>query len=134
MKTLAIVSCVLALLCAASALPTIAPNAQDCGNGIFCAPSQTCMSNATGAGLEVGISATLTLAPAPPLPLTLTFSLPAPLSPTLFAATTHVFPARLLSTAPKITSVWLLMAPSSMPSPTSTLLKSQKCVISVRSV
>ncbi len=47
MKTFAIVACVLALLCAASALPTIAPNAQDCGNGIFCAPSQTCMSNAT---------------------------------------------------------------------------------------
>lgn len=56
MKTLAIVSCVLALLCAAAALPTIAPNAQDCGNGIFCAPSQTCMSNATGAGLEFACS------------------------------------------------------------------------------
>lgn len=34
-----------------TALPTIAPIAQNCGNGIFCAPFQTCMSNATGAGL-----------------------------------------------------------------------------------
>ena len=35
----------------ATALPTIAPIAQHCANGIFCAPFQTCMSNATGAGL-----------------------------------------------------------------------------------
>ena len=35
----------------AYALPTLAPISQDCGNGIFCAPSQTCMSNITGAGL-----------------------------------------------------------------------------------
>lgn len=37
----------------ATAIPTIAPApvAQHCGNGIFCAPFQTCMSNATGAGL-----------------------------------------------------------------------------------
>jgi hypothetical protein len=35
----------------ATALPTIAPIAQHCDNGIFCAPFQTCMSNATGAGL-----------------------------------------------------------------------------------
>ena len=34
-----------------SALPTLAPISQNCGNGIFCAPSQTCMSNITGAGL-----------------------------------------------------------------------------------
>jgi len=43
------------------ALPTIAPvvpAAQDCGNGISCAPSQTCMSNAsaTGAGLVYACS------------------------------------------------------------------------------
>jgi len=35
----------------AYAIPTLAPISQDCGNGIFCAPSQTCMSNITGAGL-----------------------------------------------------------------------------------
>ena len=35
----------------ATALPTIAPIAQHCGNGIFCAPFQTCMSNSTGTGL-----------------------------------------------------------------------------------
>ena len=33
------------------AIPNIDVNAQDCGNGITCAPSQTCMSNMTGAGL-----------------------------------------------------------------------------------
>lgn len=33
------------------ALPMISPNPQNCGNGISCASSQTCMSNATGAGL-----------------------------------------------------------------------------------
>ena len=35
----------------AFALPNLAPISQDCGNGIFCAASQTCMSNRTGAGL-----------------------------------------------------------------------------------
>ncbi len=39
------------LVCRVSAIPTIAPAANDCGNGISCAPLQTCMSNATGAGL-----------------------------------------------------------------------------------
>ena len=34
-----------------SSLPTISPNPQNCGNGISCASSQTCMSNTTGAGL-----------------------------------------------------------------------------------
>jgi hypothetical protein len=34
----------------------IAPIAQDCGNGIYCAPRQTCMSNATGAGLVYACS------------------------------------------------------------------------------
>jgi hypothetical protein len=33
------------------ALPTISPNPQNCDNGISCTSSQTCMSNATGAGL-----------------------------------------------------------------------------------
>ena len=37
------------LVCSVSAMPFPAGN--DCGNGIFCAPLQTCMSNATGAGL-----------------------------------------------------------------------------------
>jgi hypothetical protein len=35
----------------AFALPNMKPISQDCGNGIFCAASQTCMSNITGAGL-----------------------------------------------------------------------------------
>lgn len=39
-----------------SALPNIAPSAQSCGNGIFCAPFQTCMSNATGAGVVYACS------------------------------------------------------------------------------
>ena len=34
-----------------NAIPTIVPNTNDCGNGISCALDQTCMSNATGAGL-----------------------------------------------------------------------------------
>ena len=40
------------------ALPTIAPASENCGNGIYCAPSQTCMSNATaiGAGLVYACS------------------------------------------------------------------------------
>jgi hypothetical protein len=33
------------------ALPTIITNPHNCGNGISCASSQTCMSNVTGAGL-----------------------------------------------------------------------------------
>ena len=37
------------LVCSVSAIPLPAGN--DCGNGIFCAVDQTCMSNATGAGL-----------------------------------------------------------------------------------
>lgn len=37
------------LVCSVSAMPFPAGN--DCGNGISCAPLQTCMSNATGAGL-----------------------------------------------------------------------------------
>lgn len=36
------------LVCSVSALPLLT---NDCGNGISCAPSQTCMSNATGAGI-----------------------------------------------------------------------------------
>ena len=41
---------------AANALPMITPNPQNCGNGISCANSQTCMSNATGAGLVYACS------------------------------------------------------------------------------
>ena len=45
-------ACALALLlCSASALPTIAPAALDCGNGIFCASGQTCMSNSSFTGV-----------------------------------------------------------------------------------
>jgi hypothetical protein len=40
------------------ALPTIVPANENCGNGIICAPSQTCMSNASavGAGLVYACS------------------------------------------------------------------------------
>ena len=47
-----------ALLCGASALPTIissGADSVDCLNGISCAQSQTCMSNLTGAGMRVHI-------------------------------------------------------------------------------
>lgn len=52
MIKLAPLACI--LLCSMSitaAAPTIAPPLDSCGNGISCAPDQTCMSNATGAGL-----------------------------------------------------------------------------------
>ena len=42
---------VVLLLNTIHAIPTIVPATNDCGNGISCAPLQTCMSNATGAGL-----------------------------------------------------------------------------------
>ena len=48
----------LALLCSANAIPTFISTGVDCLNGISCAPGQTCMSNATGAGLVVRISTT----------------------------------------------------------------------------
>jgi hypothetical protein len=58
MKSSLFLSCALLLLIGgggsshfAFALPNLAPISQDCGNGIFCAASQTCMSNMTGAGL-----------------------------------------------------------------------------------
>lgn len=58
MKSSLFLSCALLLLIGgggsshfAFALPNLAPITQDCGNGIFCAASQTCMSNMTGAGL-----------------------------------------------------------------------------------
>ena len=41
------------LVCSVSALPLLT---NDCGNGISCAPSQTCMSNATGAGIVYACS------------------------------------------------------------------------------
>ncbi len=39
-----------------NALPTVVPSDNDCGNGIYCATRQTCMSNATGAGLVYACS------------------------------------------------------------------------------
>ena len=56
MKPLAFLTCVLSLASSYSsgvnAAPHLAPSAtMDCGNGLFCAAEQTCMSNATGAGL-----------------------------------------------------------------------------------
>lgn len=54
MKPIAILSWALLLTCGVNAM--IAPIAQDCGNGIYCAPRQTCMSNATGAGLVYACS------------------------------------------------------------------------------
>ena len=50
MRPTTLLVCALALLCGASALPTIAPAGIDCGNGLFCASGQTCFSNMTGAG------------------------------------------------------------------------------------
>ena len=41
----------LMMVCSVSAIPTIQPSGHSCGNGISCAIFQTCMSNATGAGL-----------------------------------------------------------------------------------
>ena len=57
MKPISFLTCALIMICynvsEINALPTIipSPNIQHCGNGISCASSQTCMSNATGAGL-----------------------------------------------------------------------------------
>jgi hypothetical protein len=62
MKPIAILSCALLLTCGGiggvNAIPTIAPSLviTDCGNGIYCAPHQTCMSNATGAGIVYACS------------------------------------------------------------------------------
>jgi hypothetical protein len=53
MKALAFLFCAITLLSGGHAISTIAPSGQDCGNGLSCAPSQTCMSNATGAGMQV---------------------------------------------------------------------------------
>lgn len=52
MKPIVILSCALMFL-GVNAIPNIAPSlvVKDCGNGIYCAPHQTCMSNATGAGI-----------------------------------------------------------------------------------
>lgn len=52
MKPIAFLSCALMFLCV-NAIPNIAPSlvVKDCANGIYCAPTQTCMSNMTGAGL-----------------------------------------------------------------------------------
>ena len=56
MKPFAFLGCAFACMIifgdsAINAIPTVAPVARNCGNGIFCAPFQTCMSNATGAGV-----------------------------------------------------------------------------------
>jgi len=55
MKPFVFLSCVLLVTCSgltiANGLPNLAPSNNDCGNGIYCAARQTCMSNATGAGL-----------------------------------------------------------------------------------
>ena len=55
MKPITILSCALLLTCCGvNAIPTIVIT--DCGNGIYCAPHQTCMSNATGAGIVYACS------------------------------------------------------------------------------
>ena len=66
MKPIAILSCALLLMCGGGGGGGIggiggvnamtAPITQDCGNGLSCAPRQTCMSNATGAGLVYACS------------------------------------------------------------------------------
>jgi hypothetical protein len=58
MKPISILSCVLLLTFGGigGVNAIITPIAQDCGNGISCAPRQTCMSNATGAGLVYACS------------------------------------------------------------------------------
>lgn len=55
MKPITILSCALLLTCCGvNAIPTLVIT--DCGNGIYCAPHQTCMSNATGAGIVYACS------------------------------------------------------------------------------
>jgi hypothetical protein len=60
MKPIAILSCALLLTFGGCGIGVAnamtAPITQDCGNGISCAPRQTCMSNATGAGLVYACS------------------------------------------------------------------------------
>jgi hypothetical protein len=57
MKPLAFLALALAMIgTSVNAIPTIAPTAENCGNGISCANLQTCMSNATGAGLVYACS------------------------------------------------------------------------------
>ena len=51
MKFLLFLTCVLLVNKNIKGLSSIAIDGPSCENGIFCAPSQTCMSNATGAGL-----------------------------------------------------------------------------------
>jgi hypothetical protein len=58
MKPITFLACALVALCTRvntfpTTIPTIFPNPDtvNCGNGILCASSQTCMSNATGAGI-----------------------------------------------------------------------------------
>ena len=62
MKPISFLTCALFMMCynigEITALPAIlpSPSVQNCGNGISCASSQTCMSNATGAGLVYACS------------------------------------------------------------------------------
>lgn len=58
MKSISILSCALLLTFGGigGVNAIIAPIAQDCGNGIYCTSRQTCMSNATGAGLVYACS------------------------------------------------------------------------------
>ena len=55
MKPITFLACALVVLStsvnAFPTIPTIVPNIIICGNGILCTSSQTCMSNATGAGI-----------------------------------------------------------------------------------
>jgi hypothetical protein len=50
---LTLLACALAMLSSAHAIPAIAPSTHDCGNGVSCASTQTCMSDARGAGMKV---------------------------------------------------------------------------------
>ena len=59
MKPLAFLAFALAIIgthTGINAIPTIAPDSHQCGNGISCASLQTCMSNSTGAGLVYACS------------------------------------------------------------------------------
>ena len=106
-------------------------------------PPHSFKSKATGKGLPKPLppscpAHTSSRLPSPSIRVTHFFYFLAPLSPTLFAATTRDFRAPLRSIVQMMgmmqlvhPSVWLLMAASLMPLSTSILLKSRKCEISV---
>lgn len=58
MKLTTFLSCALMLTCVGAIPSLVAPAivAQHCGNGIYCTSRQTCMSNATGAGIVYACS------------------------------------------------------------------------------